>query len=228
MNWDLLTGEFLRHREDQGLAPETLSITLRWLETLRLFFRAERVTQLEQITPNVVRGFYQKLLWSPSRSGCLLAPNSLDQGIRVVRTFLRWAHGEGCLSLDPALDLVLSRPAQPPRRLLTAGDLERVRRHLDDGTPIGLRDAALFELALQVPVSQLVALELDQAAPGALLLEEGRVLLEAGAARALAAYLDWGRPGLVRDPAVSALFLTRLGGPGHGFCVGTPGSYRGT
>lgn len=215
MSWGRLRAVFLRHCEGQGLASVTLDLQRRWLGDFEAFCRAEGIGRPEEFTPEQLRRFHRMLLWRPGRRGRLFAPNSLYQALRMVRAFLRWAHREGFLAQDSARELVLSRPPTPPRRLLTAAELATLRCHLDPTTAMGLRQAVVFELAQQMPLRELLSRELEHLdrARSLLWLSDGRCLrLEELALRALTAYLDRARPGLVRDPAQPALLLCRGGG----------------
>lgn len=213
-SWSRLQAAFLRQRESQGLAPMTLRQQRRWLADFEDFCRARRIGRPEDFSSDELRRFRQVLLWQPSRRGRLLAPNSLDQALRMVRAFLRWAHREGFVLQDCARELVLSRPPQPPRRLLTAAELERIRSALDPAPELGLRQAVLLELLQQLTLPELLARDIPDLdlADGLLLLEDGqRLQLEEPAVRALAAYLERVRPGLAQDPEQPALLLCRGG-----------------
>lgn len=56
----------------------------------------------------------------------------------MVRTFLRWAHGQGLLPRDPSGHLVLGRPVQPSGRLLSPEEVERVLAQPDLTRPLHL------------------------------------------------------------------------------------------
>ncbi|MBI4867118.1 MAG: site-specific integrase [Candidatus Wallbacteria bacterium] len=209
MSWVAMQQAFLRHRQDQGMTASTLVSCRRWLDKLAAFCRAEELEEPEQITPEHLRGFHQSLLWRPGRHGRLYAANSVMQALWVVRTFLRWAHREGLLAQDPTRDLLLKRAARPPRLLLSAQDLQAVRRQLEPSTPLGLRQAAFFELLHLVPSSELLSRDLEHVEPrDRLRLSDGQALaLEDRPARALTAYLQSGRPFLLRQAGERALFL---------------------
>lgn len=209
MSWSSLTAAFLGHRTKQGLAPATLVATARWLEELEAFCRERRMVRPEQLSPEQLLGFRQALLWSPGRAGCLLAPNTVDQGLRVVRSFLRWAHREGFLALDPTLDLVLPRPLQPARRLLTGAELDALHAQLDLATPLGLRDAALLELLGRLRLGELLSRDLAHVGPGCRSLSGWE--LAPGGVLAVADYLERGRPFLVRGSREGALLLGARG-----------------
>ncbi|MEW6280946.1 MAG: hypothetical protein AB1758_20190 [Candidatus Eremiobacterota bacterium] len=49
-----------------------------------------------------------------------------------MRAFLRWAHRAGILLLDRPTTWCFPAGARPPRRLLTAAELERVRGQFPD------------------------------------------------------------------------------------------------
>ncbi len=199
---------FLRHRSGQGMTGTTLAVTRRWLSELADFCRAEDLSGWSDLTPAHLQRFHQRLLWRPGPNGRLYAANSVMQALWAVRTFLRWAHGQGYLVEDPTRDLLLTRPTRPARALLSAEQLDALRLLLDRSTPLGRRDAALLELLQQLTVPEVLARDLEDVLPGGRLLVGGRVvLLEDRATQALGAYLLRGRPALVSRPEEKALLL---------------------
>jgi site-specific recombinase XerD len=149
------------------------------------------------------------------------AKSTVARKLAAIRTFYRHLVARGELSASPA-DLVSSpkRDAYLPRVLKAqeaAGLLERI----PTGTPLEMRDRALFELAYSAGLraEELVNLDVADVDPDG---EEVRVngkggrdrVVPAGepAWRALARYLERGRPLLARaERPEPALFLSRTG-----------------
>ncbi len=204
---------FLRHRSEQGITESTLAATRHWLSELADFCRAEELAGWQDLTPAHLQRFHRRLLWRPAKSGRLYAANSVMQGLWAVRTFLRWAHGQGYLLEDPTRELLLTRPTQPARSLLTGQQLDSLRLLLDRSRPLGRRDAALFELLGQLTVPEVLGRDLADVLPGGRLrLPTGQVLLlEDRATQALGAYLQRGRPALASQSEEKALFLSSKG-----------------
>jgi site-specific recombinase XerD len=149
------------------------------------------------------------------------AKSTVARKLAAIRTFYRHLVSRGELTASPA-DLVSSpkRDAYLPR-VLKAGEAAGLLERIPTSTPLEMRDRALFELAYSAGLraEELVNLDVTDVDPDG---EEVRVsgkgskvrVVPAGepAWRALARYLDRGRPLLQRperpDPA---LFLSRTG-----------------
>jgi integrase/recombinase XerC len=145
----------------------------------------------------------------------------------AVRVFTAWAQRTGRLAKDPGALLGRPKPHRTLPAALRADEaaslLEVAAEHADDGTPLGLRDAAVLELlyATGIRVGELCGLDVDD------LDGERRVVRVLGkgrkervvpygvpAARALQRWLTHGRPVLVARTgrqAGGALFLGARG-----------------
>src|ERR1019366_8625624 len=84
------------------------------------------------------------LLWQRGKKALYL-PTTVDQALRAVRAFFRWAVKNDRLFFDPTRHLVLRRAprAQPPA--LTVEEVERVLDAPDPDSRSGLRDRAVLE-----------------------------------------------------------------------------------
>lgn len=169
------------------------------------------------------------------------ARTSVAQRLAAIRSFYRFTTRAGLTNGDPWG--AIATPRQPRRlpRVLELDQIERMLAVIDDdlerdsagerATAIALRDRALVETAY---AAGLRISELAAATLGALDLRRGEIrvlgkgrrerigLLGRPARRALAAYLEDGRPALLeirgRRPGTAAappaeLFLNRLGDP---------------
>src|SRR3954471_24852751 len=146
--------------------------------------------------------------------------------LAAIRTFFRFLVERGELEANPA-DLVATpkRDSYLPR-VLKPGEVAEVLERIPAGTPLELRDRALFELAYSAGLraEELVNLDVDDLDPDA---EELRVtgkgsktrVVPAGepAWRALERYLDRARPKLAANGSSEtgrvepALFLSKSG-----------------
>jgi site-specific recombinase XerD len=164
---------------------------------------------------------YAARLSAPVREGgrALSAP-SVARNLAAVRTFYRYMVEREEIDQNPA-DLVASprRPRKLPR-LLKQDDVARLLDRIPAGTPLELRDRALFELAYSCGLrcEELVNLDLGAVDFDA---EELRVLGKGSktrivpigepAQRALERYLDRGRPVLAAKGDEPALFVSKNG-----------------
>jgi site-specific recombinase XerD len=164
---------------------------------------------------------YAAHLSAPAREGgrALSAP-SVARKLAAIRTFYRYMVEREEMSQNPA-DLVASprRPRKLPR-LLKQNDVAALLDRIPGGTPLELRDRALFELAYSCGLrcEELVNLDLEAVDFDA---EELRVLGKGSktrivpvgepAQRALERYLGRGRPALAGRAAEPALFVSKSG-----------------
>ncbi|WP_188780918.1 tyrosine recombinase XerC [Marmoricola endophyticus] len=153
------------------------------------------------------------------------ARTTLARRSTAVRVFTAWAARTGLIATDPG-----ARLASPKAHRTLPGALDRdeARRLLEeaaercaDGSPVGLRDAAVLELlyATGMRVGELVGADVDDVDRERRLvrvLGKGRkervVPFGRPAEQALDRWLASGRPRLVADGSGPALFLGARGG----------------
>jgi site-specific recombinase XerD len=157
---------------------------------------------LEAVTSQHLRDFHQDLLWRTGDHGALYKPNTIDQILRRVRQILRWAFSSGLVQVDPSQDLLLPRPIQPSRQLITWDELQLIFATFDTAEPHGLRDAALFGVVCETEMAMADVLDLK-------LWQATDLQLEESTARILARYLDQARPILAGQSGDEHLFLGR-------------------
>jgi integrase/recombinase XerD len=89
-----------------------------------------------------------------------LSPRSVAREVAAVRGYYRYLVKEGRLAADPSDDLHAARPWPSLPKYLSTDEVDRLLARPDAGTPLGLRDRALFELlyATGLRVSELVGL----------------------------------------------------------------------
>jgi site-specific recombinase XerD len=164
---------------------------------------------------------YAAHLSAPAREGgrALSAP-SVARKLAAIRTFYRYMVEREEIDQNPA-DLVASprRPRKLPR-LLKQDDVAALLDRIPAGSPLELRDRALFEVAYSCGLrcEELVNLDLEAVDFDA---EELRVLGKGSktrivpvgepAQRALERYLGRGRPALAGGAGEPALFVSKSG-----------------
>ncbi|HEY3507465.1 MAG TPA: tyrosine recombinase XerC [Actinocatenispora sp.] len=151
------------------------------------------------------------------------ARGSLARRAAAVRTFSTWAHREGLVPTDAAQQLGVPRAQHALPSVLRADQAAAlVEAPTASGPdPVGLRDALVLELlyATGVRVGELCGLDIadvDRERRVVRVLGKGRkersVPYGVPAERALAAYLDHGRPKLAGERSGAALVLGVRGG----------------
>jgi site-specific recombinase XerD len=158
--------------------------------------------------------------WAARLSTGGAAPRTLARKLASARAFFRTLVEHGELGANPADLLPAPRLPQRLPRTLKAADVAGLLDRIPATTPLELRDRALFELAYACGLRaeelvnlDLVAIDFD----GEQVRVEGKGgktrFVPAGepALRALARYLERGRPALAGATREPALFLSKSG-----------------
>lgn len=150
-----------------------------------------------------------------------LGSRSVARHLSTLRNFYGYLLREGRIGSDPVEHLGAPKQWQPIPKFLNLEEIERVSQVPDAARPTGLRDHAMIELlyACGLRVSELCGLAL-----GDLNLDLG-VLRATGKGRkqrmvpvgkpalaAVRAYLERGRPAILKGRASRYLFVTARGG----------------
>jgi integrase/recombinase XerD len=164
--------------------------------------------------------------WIRSRRAAGLASATMARKLSALRMFFRFLVAEGRRSEDPSRTLETPRPWRSLPRCLPEDEVDALLAAPDPGHPRGLRDRALLEVlyATGLRVSELLGLRLEDVnVAGGFLLVRGKgdkerlVPLGERAADALGAYLEQGRPALLKGrsplvfPGLRGRPLTRQG-----------------
>lgn len=209
-----LVDEFLeRLRVEDGCSPLTIAAYRRDLARLVGFLRTRRRT-LETARPDDLVAHLETL----RRDG--RGPRTLARGLAAMRGLYRFGRGAGLLRDDPAG--LLDTPRLPRRlpRALSKPDVTALVESPGDDSPRAWRDRAMLELLYGsgLRASELVGLRpADVDLPAQLLVCRGKrdrqrlVPIGDAARRALATYLERGRPRLVRGADPGVLFVNARG-----------------
>ena len=208
--WAAPLGRFDGWLRARGMSEKTRRAYGVDLEQLAQFARGRAPNELR---PTDLRRFAAFL----SESG--MSKSSVARKLAAVRTFYRHLIEIGEVGASPA-DLVASpKRDQYLPQVLKPGEVAAVLDGIPASTPLELRDRAMFELAYAAGLraEEIVNLDVTDADPDA---EHLRVLgkgsktrvVPAGepAWRAVARYLDRGRPALQQE-AEPALFISKTG-----------------
>ena len=207
---------------ERGLAANTLSSYRRDLRRYEAFLEQSGVTDLGEVTEQLVASFLVRLREGDADHPPLGA-TSAARTVVAVRGFHKFAVRDGLVTTDPAAAV---KPPTPAKRLPKALPLADVEAILEAsgaaGTTLSLRDRALLEVlyGTGARISEAVGLDVDD-----LDLTDGTVRLRGKGSKerivpvgsyaraAVDAYLVRGRPELVATGAgTPALFLNARGG----------------
>lgn len=176
-------------------------------------FAARRGATWDEVDLDLLRAWLAAMV----RSG--LSRATIARRGAAVRAFYAWATTEGRIAHDPSLRLVTASAGsslptalgvQPAAALLDVSGVEA------DSSPTAMRDWAAMELlyATGARVGELVALDVDDVDLGSRLVrlmgkgaKERMVPLGVPAARAVARWLEQGRPRLATSTSGPALLL---------------------
>jgi site-specific recombinase XerD len=208
--WRVALGRFDGWLNARGMAEKTRHAYGVDLEQLSRFAGERGPADLR---PGDLRRFAAFL----SESG--MSKTSVARKLAAVRTFYRHLIEIGEVSASPA-DLVASpKRDQYLPHVMKPGEVAAVLDGIPASSPLELRDRAMFELAYAAGLraEEIVNLDVTDVDPDA---EQLRVLgkgsktrvVPAGepAWRAVASYVDRGRPALQQDPE-PALFISKTG-----------------
>jgi integrase/recombinase XerD len=208
---------FLAHASvERGLAPKTIEAYAHDLARFVAFLDEKGVQRLADVRREHLTGFLAAL-----EAGGLGA-RSRARALVSMRRWLRYLGAAGALREDPAEGVAVPRFERRLPHLLRTDEAVALIEAVDASTPLGLRDRAMLEVLYGggLRVSEHVGLPLvalDLRAGLARVLGKGSrermVPLGTPALEALAAYLEQGRPTLVRAAkrATDAVFLSRRG-----------------
>jgi integrase/recombinase XerD len=148
------------------------------------------------------------------------SPATIHRKTACLRSFYRHLRREGVRDSDPTAALTAPRRGQRLPHVLTRGEVKQLLEQPKGGEPTALRDRALLELmyACGLRASETIALELADIDLDAQIVrargkgsKERLVPVGTAATKAVRAYLERGRPLLVRDPAEPHLFVNFRG-----------------
>jgi integrase/recombinase XerD len=201
---------------EQGLADNTLSSYRRDLEGFARWLgrsgegldTCSRASLYRYLADRSARG---------GRQGKGYTARSNARLLSALRHFYRFRLRVGARAEDPTLLLEAPKLPRSLPKALSESDVEALLGAPDDGTPLGLRDRAMFELiyATGLRVSELVGLHTEQVnlRQGVLRVtgkggKERLVPLGEEAQHWLERYYREGRPVLLRGHTVDAVFVT--------------------
>ena len=200
---------------EKGLRPNTIHAYSRDLRTYLETLEEVGVTEPARITDEAIELHAVRL----SRHG--LAPASRARKLSALRHFHRFLSREGWGSERVARDVVRPKLARRLPSVLTLAQIESLLEQPDTTTPLGLRDRAMLELAYGagLRVTELCGLSMDELQLDQELVrvrgkgDKQRVVpFGRQASRAIARYLDAGRPFLLQGRISPHVFLNSRGG----------------
>ena len=216
--YEHLVLDFLAYLEfERGLSRNTLEAYRTDLLQYGRFLD-ERELSATAVTAAGVSDFLAGLA---NGNGGAASPATIHRKAACLRSFYRHLRREGVLDSDPTATLSAPRRGQKLPQVLSRGEIARLLEQPRGTEPAALRDRALLELmyACGLRASEAIALQVgDVDLEDSVLRARGKgskervVPVGGSAVRAVQAYVDRGRPTLVRGRPEPHLFVNFRGG----------------
>lgn len=219
--WRARFEDYLKVRYSQ----DTVNNYRRGLAPFLEFVQASGLTRLSEVTADFLEGYRTHLFYRRHpRTGQSLSLGTQVAYLLAVKVFFRFASREGLVAYNPAAQLDLPSAPKVLPRVLSEAEVLQLLETPDVRRPLGIRDRALVELLYGTALRnhELCALKLDQLELSRHLVRvprgkggKGRVVpLGEEAEVWLQTYLVRVRPQLVRNPALTHVFVDRWGQAG--------------
>ena len=201
-------------RIEKGLAANSLTAYQADLQNFEQFSAREAAGVVPGM--EALHGYIDSLY----RAG--LGARSVARRLSTLRNFYAYLLREGRIAADPTEHLGSPKQWQAIPKFLNLEEIERVSASPDASRPAGLRDHAMIELlyATGLRVSELCGLgmadvNLDLGVLRATGKGNKQRMIPVGKAalEAVRAYLETGRPAILKGRASRYLFVTARGGP---------------
>jgi len=203
-----------RASDVRGLSAHTVEAYRRDLDGFIEFSTRYGVTDIHDADRKLVRRFTANL----STRG--YAPRTIARKVSAVRAFLADEAKRGVIDANPAEGVKQPKIPRSLPRAIPQGALSNVLDQIDGDEPVDLRDRALLEMlyGTGLRVSELANLDVAGVTSGPFVRVRGKgskdrtVPIPGQAMRAIERYLVSGRPSLVRNADVHALWIGVRGG----------------
>jgi integrase/recombinase XerD len=217
-----LSKRYLTYMAVRNLAAGTIKQHRFYLRRFFEFLDENGVDDVGAITREVVRGYQTHLYEHINRRGESNCASTQNNGLKVVRAFLRFLVGEGLVGGDPSREVAYARqPKRLPRSVLTQVEMKKILHAPNTKAVLGYRDRAILELLYSTglrkeEVNNLLLTDVDYL-EGYVRVNSGKgdkdrvVPLGKIACRYLENYVKAVRPSLIRDPCEDHLFLSLRG-----------------
>jgi len=204
---------------DQGFSDNTLGAYRNDLRQFLEYIRCQGISSWAAVSRNHLLAY---ILFMRDRD---YAPTTVARKLAAVKSFYHFLRTTGVVEEDPTSTLTAPRIQKYLPYALSPHEVDALFAQVEVTTPAGCRDAAMFHLlyASGLRVTELVSLDLEHLDLAARTVrcctrrnrpttrKERIVPFSMAAYQALSAYLEWGRPQLLRRPEERALFLNHYG-----------------
>ena len=142
-----LIPEYLKHLQARGFAAHTLENAKGMLRHFAGFLHQEGITELEQITLEIIEEYQQEIAFSFTSKGRPLAIRTQTKRLCTIKGFTRYLKEHDYLVHDPGARLKLPKKMKSlPRSILNEPDVKRLIAAPDSHTNRGYRNRTILEL----------------------------------------------------------------------------------
>lgn len=203
-----------RATDVRGLSPHTVEAYRRDLDGFVEFSERYGTVDVNDVDRKLVRRF------SASLSTRGYAPRTIARKVSAVRAFLADEAKRGFIEANPAEGVKQPKIPSSLPRAIPQGALSGVLDQVNGDEPVDLRDRALLEMlyGTGLRVSELASLTVESVTAGPFVRVRGKgskdrsVPIPGEAMRTIGRYLAAGRPSLVGDEGIDALWIGVRGG----------------
>lgn len=198
---------------EKGLSPNTLEAYRRDIKKLIIYLTQREISKCEDINRDTISAYLFH------RHKCKASPASVARQVASIKGFFRYLCQERILRIDPALHLESPRLPQKLPKVLSEEEASALVQG-EDGRAASLRDKSMLELmyATGMRVSELTGLDVNQVDLEMSFVrcigkgnKERIIPLGSFARESIREYLEKGRPQLLKNIAVTALFINNRG-----------------
>ena len=207
----------------KGFAESTLRVRRVHMEMFLTWCARNRINFPAQVTRTILENYQRHLFDYRKRDGQPLAVASQHSRLAPLKVWFKWLTGRNCISEDPASDLELPRVGYKLPNVLNKDETELVMQGPNLEDALGIRDRAILEILYSTGMRRMELLKLKlydvDKKHGLVTIHEGKgkrdrvVPVGERALSWLEKYLTEVRPGVVKQPEDSTIFLTAMGGP---------------
>lgn len=199
---------------EKGLSPNTLEAYRRDIRKLITYLASRNIVRSEEIDRDIISAYIYHLRKSKD------SPATIARQIASIKGFFRFLCLEKILKVDPTLHLESPRLPQKLPMVLSEEEAGTLVQGEEGGEAIQLRNKSMLELmyATGMRVSELTSLDVKQVDLEMSFVrcigkgnKERIIPLGSFALKSVREYLEKGRPQLLKNIAVNALFINNRG-----------------
>lgn len=221
MDVSRLIPEHLKHLQARGFSAHSIVNAKGMLRHFTAFLHQEGVTELEQLTLEIIEEYQQEIAFSFTAKGRPLAIRTQEKRLSTIRGFTRYLKEHDYLVHDPGALLKLpKKPRTLPRSILNEPDVKRLIAAPDSHDNRGYRNKVILELLYDTGIrrAEIADIKLpDIDLDGGFLLVRGKgnkervVPVSARVCGLLRNYVLAVRPCFLKGSDTGYLFMNRWG-----------------